>query len=364
VTTSIEEQLRLVMRDMADEIQPSPPPLGLQPRPLLGERRRLALAAVAVVAALAAAVGSAVLLRDPRPEFIEPTIRPPKEFHLTETVAAHPGRSVVAVIPAQVPRSVGGDGNRTLQLQPAAGGPERELALSAWVDSAYSQQLSWDGSRVLRQRDTGGDPRLEIVNLETGRTSRVGGLRGYCPQLSPDNRRVAMAGTDGRLTVADARTGHVLWSGGRVAEACSTLGWSPDGQLLMVPGGSEQRVLDRDGRVVDGLGQRQGVNSGMSWSPDSHTLLLYDRNEGRYLVRDVTTGSERATTSPADALKALGWAGSRIVWLVGQPGSQRLVTTDQGGADLHLWMRIDAGDRPIETVQWSRELAGRPVSTD
>ena len=251
-----------------------------------------------------------------------------------------------------------------MQLQPAAGGPERELPLSAWVDSAYWQQLSWDGSRILRQRDSGGDPRLEIVDLATGRTSRLGGLRGYCPQLSPDNRRVAMVGTDRRLTVADARTGHVLWTGGEIAEVCSMLGWSPDGRLLMVPGGSEQAVLDGDGKVVDRLGQRQGVNSGMSWSPDGHSLLLYDRTEGRYLVRDVTTGSERPTTRPAESLKALGWAGSRLVWLVGQPGNQRLVTTDQAGAGLRLWMRIDAGDRAIETVQWSRDLSGRPVSAD
>jgi hypothetical protein len=86
---------------------------------------------------------------------------------------------------------------------------------------------------------------------------------------------------------------------------------------------------------------------------------MYDWKAERFVVRDVTDGSETVLRMPPGALRPLGWAGSRVVWLVGQPGDQRLVTTDQTGAEPRPWMLLDIGQRAVETVGWSSELSGR-----
>jgi hypothetical protein len=116
--------------------------------------------------------------------------------------------------------------------------------------------------------------------------------------------------------------------------------------------------MDDRGRTVVRLPGRVAVNSGMSWAPDGRSILLYDRAGGRYVVRDVTSGVESDLQRPPDAVRPMGWAGSRVVWLVGPPGDQRLVSTDRSGADPQPWMRLDIGDRPVESVQWSRDLGG------
>ena len=54
----------------------------------------------------------------------------------------------------------------------------------------------------------------------------------------------------------------------------------------------------------------------------------------------------------------MGWAGSRVVWLSGQPGEQELVTTDMDGAAPQTWTRFDVGDLSVEDVEWSTDYAG------
>jgi hypothetical protein len=356
VSAPIEDRLRSVLRDRADQVRPSPPPVGLGQRAAAAARRRLVLAAVAVVVAVVVAVGAIGVLRDPRPEFIDPIVRPPKIFKLAETVSPAPGRALVAVMPGVGRR--GSNARLSLQLAPIAGGPVVRLATTQDADPAPNQNLSWDGSRVVRGYAPGESGRfgLEIVNLETGKVNRLGPGPG-CATLSPDNRTIA--GEIDRLILLDARTGKLIRRGPDIG-SCVGLGWSPDGRLLAV----DSNVFDQRGRIVARLPRGHAVNQNMSWSPDGRSLLLYDEVSGRHLVRDVLGGSESALHPPAKVARTLGWSGSRVVWLVGQPGDQRLVTTDRAGANPQPWMRIDAGGRAIETVQWSWDLSGRPASED
>lgn len=365
MTTPIEDRLRDTLLARADQVRPSPPPVGLAGRAAAAaHRRRLLAAAVAVTVAVVVAIGAIGLLRNPGPEYIEPIVRPPKVFKLTEAETSRPGRSLVAVLPTD-PSSAGGTGRRTMQLRPAASNPVRALATTDWLGDAYSQHLSWDGTRVIRQSDEAADPRLEIVNLEAGTSSRVGGRRGYCPTLSPDNRIIAMVSFDGHLTLVDSRNGQIIWQGFSIADTCAGMGWSPDGNLLTVPGPDSKTnfVLNARGHIVARLGAVQAVNANMSWSPDGRSLLAYDRVAGGFLIKDVLNDTETAIlATPPDALRPLGWAGARVVWLTGKPGDYRLVSTDLSGADQQPWMRIDAGDRTIQTVQWSWDISGRPAT--
>lgn len=375
MSAGIEDRLRSMLRDRADAVRPSPPPVGLGHKASAAARRRLVLGAVASVVAVAAAVGAVALLREPRPNFIEPVRLPPKIFELSESVTPSPGRALVAVFPALGQGEEFAEIARTPHLQPVNGGPTVVLATTDLDPLPYSQHLSWDGTRVMRQYAPGEGNRLEIVNLETGEIDRLDGRTGFCPTLSPDNRTVAIEDSDGRISMVDARTGRLLRRGPRISEPCSGIGWSPNGQFLVIPvpkvvqpqsdtdviaAGADSLLLDRQGRAVARLPGSVGVNASMSWAPDGHSLLLFNRASGRFVIRDVTTGSESTLAPVAEAARPMGWAGSRVVWLVGQSGELRLITTDRTGKDWRPWMRLDAGDRAIESVQWSLALSGRP----
>jgi hypothetical protein len=356
VTTSYEDRLRTALRDTADEVQP----VEFLPR-LAGEpvaaphRRRLAVAAVAAAVAALVAIGSVLLLRADRPSIIEPVERPPKVFRLSGDASLAPGRAQIAVLTSR--------GNA--YVHPVGGGPAVRLAKTDWLRGAYTQSLAMDGTRVIRQSY---DWRLEIVDLSSGQTNRLGGFRGFCPQLSPDSRTVlAIHSRTHRLTFLDARSGERL-PGGRApfgdGAGCPSIAWSPDGKLIVMSYQGETLLLDRRGRTVRRMQDRSPVNGHMSWAPDGQSILMYHQPSGRFVVARLDGEPESVLAAPRSGGRPLGWAGTRIVWLVGPPGNQRLVTTDRTGADLQPWTRLEIGDRSVASVQWSRALTGRAADSE
>lgn len=357
MTTSYEDRLRAALRDTADEVQPIEFLPRLAAKPVAApHRRRLAVAAVAAALAALVAIGSVLLLRSDRPSIIEPVERPPKVFRLSGDTSLAPGRAQIAVLTSR----------GAVYVHSVGGGPAVRLAPTDWVSGAYTQSLAMDGTRVARQSY---DPRLEIVNLSSGQTNRLGGFLGYCPQLSPDNRTVAVVdGETFRLVLLDAGSGARL-RGSRApvsdGQGCPRIAWSPDGKLIVVSYQGETLLLDGRGRgrTVRRLSDRSPVNGHMSWAPDGQSILMYHQPSGRFVVASVDGEPESVLEAPQDGSRPLGWAGTRIVWLVGPPGSQRLVTTDRTGADPRPWMRLEIGDRTAETVQWSRDLTGRATDS-
>jgi hypothetical protein len=357
VTTSYEDRLRAALRDTADELQPVEflPRLSGQPANA-AHRRRVAVAAVAAAVAALVAIGSVLILRADRPSIIEPVEHPPKVFRLSGEASLAPGRAQIAVLTSDY----------AVHVHPVGGGPALRLARTDWLRGAYSQSLSMDGTRVIRQSHA---PRLEIVDLSTGQTNRLGGFRGYCPRLSPDNRTVvAFQKRTRRLTFIDARSGGRL-PGGRApigdGEGCPHIAWSPDGKLIVVSYQGETLLLDDRGRTVRRLpDDRSPVNGHMSWAPDGRSILMYHQPSGHFVVASADGEAASVLEAPRDVSRPLGWAGTRIVWLVGPPGNERLVTTDRTGADPRPWMRLDIGDRSVDSVQWSRALTGRAADSE
>jgi hypothetical protein len=175
--------------------------------------------------------------------------------------------------------------------------------------------------------------------------------------------------SDAGVRRVDVRTGRV--SAVQMSEArpdaaagcAGGIGWSPVDDLIAFGRPTFQagrpdstQVVDLDGRTVAELGGHL-VNGSMSWSPDGATLLLYTPQTGEYTLARLD-GTAVPVAAPPDTVSALGWAGSRIVWLTGSVGEQRLVTTDRDGHQLRPWTRLAVGDRPVSSVTWSWDLAG------
>lgn len=356
--TALEDQLRSTLRDLAQESRAVPLLARLERDARTAHRRRrLVPVAVAAVTAGVVAAGALVAHLLPDPSIVQPSRAPARMITLSEAETLSPGRAEMLLTLAAR------DGARASYVVPVGGSTAIRLQMTPWVPATWAQHVSYDGTRVVRQNDSAGDPRLEIVDLRTGSTDSLDEQRGYCPWLAPGNDTVAfweLVRDD--MTLLDARTyGKRAFRDGLAQDAaCTSHGWSVDGDLLVVGDRDGSSVLDRRGRQVHMLPGRVTVNGSQSWSADSRLLLLYEAATGRYLVHDVTDGSESELNLPAAALRPLGWAGSRIVWLVGEAGTQSLVTTHRDGGDRRLWTTLDVGDVLVDTVTWSRDLGGTP----
>lgn len=363
--TTLEDQVRAALRDMSGEVLPAPLLERLDQSSQHAVRRhRLALATVAAAVVTAVAAGSVLVQRIDPPSIVEPVQRPPKVFRLSDVTTTSPGRAVMAVTLASMKSPDSDEHGDPLYLLPPSGDGAVHLPNSERVPYSWSRELSSDGTRIIRQNNSYTEPFMELVTLKTGRVDPLGGVMGYCPQLSPDNATVAAHGRpDLRLIDVGSGRAQALYRVPLTPEfPCGGLGWSPKGDRLVVrTGNAGSVVIDRQGTVHLDLPRYYAVNNSMSWSPDGGMLLMYDSLNGDYEVVPADGGPTTVMRRPIDALRPVGWTGSRVVWLAGQPGDHRLLTTDQHGENAGTWMRFDIGDRPISAISWSRDLSGTPA---
>jgi hypothetical protein len=375
--TDMETRARELFAEVAVEMPSAPLLARLDRRGSALRWRRRLLAAGTVATVAAAAVGAALVVThfDGPPQVPQPADRPPKVLRLSGLTSDQPGRArmlVTFTIPAG---AIPGGTKEPTFVVPADAAAAVKLPLDTFMPDAFSQALSADGTRLVRQRARKVlHPRLAIQDLRSGRWNRLGNAFGTLPELSPDNRTLAVF-ADGGVRLLDVRSGRAPFVRGvrytTPAEAQSIgmgidptvpagagLGWSPDGERLAIALASGIRVVDTSGTTVRRFSAPSLANGSMSWSPDGRSLLAYDRLHGSFLLLDIDGEPSTRLAPPEDAVRPFGWAGDRIVWLAGDPGKQRLVTTDRNGADEHTWMRFDVGNRAVKTVTWSRALSG------
>jgi hypothetical protein len=253
-----------------------------------------------------------------------------------------------------------------------ADGAVRKLPPSARVYPVESQRLA-DGGRVLVRKNQGVvGPAHVLVHLQSGRVQPVDDADALFITLSPDGGTMAeYTARDVRLRIVSSGSRRVLR---RLSSPAGTsvigtdhpgssgvigaIGWAPAGDLLAVHDGADTLVVDLRGGLHARLRGARLVNGSQSWSPDGSRILVYDAVARRFLVDDVDGTRRAALPAPRGALRPMGWAGSRVVWLNGPPGAQSLLACDLEGQDCRTWMRFDVGDVGVEGVTWSAAYAG------
>ena len=361
-----EERLQVALQDLADEVRPARL-LDRTLEPRLRQVRRTLLVAAAAVVALVVGIASAVGLRTDGPHLVEPVQRPPKVFRLSGLTSDSPGRATMAVVLADTKETPDGG---PAYLVPAAGGPVVALPPSAQTYGGW-QRLSSDGRVVIRQNGGAVGPAFMLVDLASGRAQVLDDDVVHLA-LSPDGSTAAEY-TDRAVILVDLGSGarrvlrrlaHPLvaplfGTGASGTQAViGSMGWSPDGSLLAVRDGPDTLVLDQQGELRTRLRAAGMVNGSQSWSPDGRAMLVYDGQGPTFSVRHLDGSAPTVLRAPAAAVRPLGWAGSRIVWLTGAPGSQRLVLADEESQHAETWVRFDVGAVPVEGVTWSTDLTG------
>jgi hypothetical protein len=253
-----------------------------------------------------------------------------------------------------------------------ADGAVRKLPPSARLFPVESQRLAARG-RVLvpKNQDALGPPHV-LVDLESGRVQPIDDTDALFLTLSPDGATAA------EYTSRDVRLRRLANGGRRVIRRLATpagtsvigtdhpgssgaigaIGWAPAGDLLAVQDGADTLVVDLRGGVRARLHGARLVNGSQSWSPDGSQILVYDGAASRFSVRRADGTGTTPVRGPRRATRPLGWSGSRLVWLTGAPGHQRLVTCEVRAERCGTWMRFDVGSAGVEGVTWSSELTG------
>jgi hypothetical protein len=346
--TLTEARLRELMREVADQAAPAvllPRVAVPEPRP----RWRQALPAAGLVAAVVAALVAAVLAggvgdQQPARSLLGPVV------HRGVTTSTSPGDVLMAVSVL-----VGGDQATAVHVVPADGGQEVEVPPADDMLLSGGHRLSRDGRYLVRLcTGLGCDAQVQVLDLRTGADRRFEAPLVQSAELSPDGEVLAWAAT-GSLHLLRTATGEQVereLSGGGPATA---VGWSPDGRTVAVQTGLDVALFDRAGSETGRLNGLTMTNGGMSWSPDGLSLLGSGTTGGTS-SHPVDGGEATAWAAPEGMVRSVGWAGGRVVWLVGKTGEQSLVLADPSGRDLETWVELDVGQR-VESVVWSDALS-------
>ncbi len=363
---TFEDRLQVALQDLADEVRPALLLDRVQPpatRP--GWSRRTVLGAAAV-AALVVAIAAVSWLRADGPRLVEPVQRPPTVFRLPDRTSDSPGPAMMAITLTN--SSLDGP---PAYLVPAGGGRIVAIPPTRQAYAALSQRLSADGRVLVRQNEGSTGTPYVIVDLASGRVRLVED-HVFFLALTPKGRAAAEYTRDAvelvDLGTGARRTLRRLATPATPKVVCGCfpgafgvvggLGWSPDGSLLAMKDGADTLVVDRRGELRARLRGVRMVNGSQSWSPDSQSLLVYDGRGPTFSVRRLDGTSPTVLQAPAAALRPLGWAGSRVVWLTGAAGNQRLVLADKSAEHTETWMRFDVGAAAVESATWSTDLAG------
>jgi TolB protein len=137
-----------------------------------------------------------------------------------------------------------------------------------------------------------GDPRVYLLNIETGQRETVGNFPGmtFSPRFSPDGQRVIMSlqqGGNANLFVMDLRSKATT----RLTDAAAidtAPSYSPDGTQICFEsdrGGSQQiYLMPAQGGAAKRLSFSEGHYSTPVWSPRGDTIAFTKQYQGKFAI--------------------------------------------------------------------------------
>jgi len=180
----------------------------------------------------------------------------------------------------------------------ADGSGQRRLTTEDHVRHFYPS-FSPDGQSVLFSSNLNGNFEIYELVLATGQLTRLGGVAGIAPEISPDNRYVAYTRSDGQYD-------DTIW------------------------------VMDRYG-----INPRKIYNDGWdpTWSPDNSRILFATNinNKPQLAVVNLDgTGFQKLTDLP-DLRGRSDWSadGLHIITYSGKPWQRELFIMNADGSELH-----------------------------
>ncbi len=146
-----------------------------------------------------------------------------------------------------------------------------------------------------------------LQRIGQGRAVLLNAAEARSPKVSPDGANVAFATPRG-VHVVPVQGGNAVMAAAR--DRVSVVGWSGDGQAILVFGDGEYGRVPSAGGAFESL--RQGLGSGGSLSADGKHLVTWHPG-GRIIAFDVQPdgrlAAERAIEAPASAtLASVSWS--------------------------------------------------------
>lgn len=164
--------------------------------------------------------------------------------------------------------------------------------LTAGDDLVLTPRFSPTNQEVTYMSYAGGNPRVYLLNIETGQREVVGNFPNmtFAPRFSPDGQRIVMSlqqEGNANIFAMDLRSRKKT----RLTNSASidtSPSYAPDGRLIVFEsdrGGSQQLyVMNADGNAAKRISFGPGRYSTPVWSPRGDLIAFTKQHQGRFMI--------------------------------------------------------------------------------
>jgi TolB protein len=209
-----------------------------------------------------------------------------------------------------------------------------------------------------------GDPRVYLLNIETGQREIVGNFPGmtFAPRFSPEGQRIVMSltqGTSSNLYAMDLRSRNTT----RLTDTSAidtSPSYSPDGSRIVFEsdrGGSQQiYVMGGSGGSAQRISFGEGRYSTPVWSPKGDYIAFTKQKSGSFAIGVMKPdGSGERILTEGYHNEGPTWAPNGLyLMFFRDPGGQ-------SGAKIYMMDVFGRGEFPVPTPSFASDPAWGPL---